>query len=91
MPANGALAARLTCAVDVDADDAAGDVLVGVVDGTDTADVRCRCPPLPLAQPTARTVTNEATVAPVMLSRCHRVSRRSGDGTWLLRLDVCLP
>jgi hypothetical protein len=39
MPANGALAARLTCAVDVDADDAAGDVLVGVVDGTDTADV----------------------------------------------------
>jgi hypothetical protein len=39
IPANGALAARLTCDVDVGADDAAGDVFVGVVDGTDTADV----------------------------------------------------
>jgi len=39
IPANGALAARLTCDVDVGAVEAAGDAFVGVVDGTETADV----------------------------------------------------
>ena len=66
--------------------DVAGVAAAGLtVGGTATFSRADRCaslPPLPpLAQPIARTATVDARVAPVMESRCQRLSRYAGLDT----------
>src|SRR5438270_11928337 len=73
-----------TCsgAEDVDAGDD-GDGEVDVLRGSCTATAaEERGWPLLSPQPMARTATTDATAAPVMLSRCQRVSPRCVDECW---------
>src|SRR5438309_635744 len=86
IPGNGSAAAvRPVEVIGPAADDARddGDAELAVARGscTATAADERRCPPLS-PQPTARTATTEAAAAPVMPSRCQRVSRSCVERCW---------